>query len=157
MLAEVMRCPEGYLLLPQNNSSEWEVQCSLGKRKRRASQSKKGLSSWYGSPSSTVYSHLEFQLQEQVMTKVLPFKSRVPGNLVSQGTLQSSTLSKKTGVEKTSPCLSSQYQATTPHPTPLTWDCPKVEPHVGHPNWCWKLIVSVHQCNQISETEFWEK
>ena len=20
------------------------------------------------------------------------------------------------------------------HPTPLTWDCPKVEPHVGHQN-----------------------
>ena len=81
----------------------------------------------------------EFQLQGQGMTKVLPFKARVLGNLVSQGTLQSSTLSRKTGVEKTSPCLSSQWtHYTPPQPTNLglsqSWA----------PCWAPKLMLKAH-------------
>ena len=113
MLAEVMECPEGYLLFPQNNSSEWEVQCSPGKRKsilkaQRASAADRAVPFLQCIPTS------EFQLQGQGTTKALPFKAKVLGNLASQGILQFSTLSKKTGAEKTSQCLPSQWTPSTP-------------------------------------------
>ena len=96
----------------------------------------------------TVKSGAVFQ-SWKLMTKKLYLHLRTPAARTgyNEGFAFQGKGSRQSGLSRNSPILHSlkgdwcgenltvSIKPMDPlHPTPLTWDCPKVEPHVGHQN-----------------------